>query len=413
MAACAAPVQTVPSARPVGIDASLAEGAVATMLPRVEAIRGLRFLRPVAVRAVGDAQAREHVLERLGEFSPRERLDVEEEAFVLLGLLPPGTDLEREYLEVIEEQAGGFYDPESGSFFLLDDMPASLAPALAAHELTHALEDQHYDLDARLREVANDDDRLFARAAVHEGSATLVMTIVAAQGVLDGSAPAEDLREFQRSDAGRGDRLAAMPDLLRRELLGAYFLGASFLLRGRPVAAVVAGSFPVQDVESAYVDGPLSSEQILHPEKYWDAARRDPPREIPVPRPPGPPGEWSVVADGVLGELAIGVLTGAPTPDSSVGAMVMPSAWTDAAASGWGGDRWVLWRREDGRRAALLDTQWDTEEDAAEFEASLGDPEAGRSWKRRGDRVVVASCDAGVDASALVAAVLDGPNDPS
>jgi hypothetical protein len=382
------------------------------MLPRVEALRGLAFLRPVAVRSVGDGQAREHVLKRLGEFSPRERLEVEQGAFVLLGLLPPGTDLEREYLEVIEEQAGGFYDPDSGSFFLLDDMPASLAPALAAHELTHALEDQHYDLDARLHAAGRDDDRMFAAAAVHEGSATLVMTMVAAQGLLDGSAPAEDLREFQESDAGRGTRLSVMPDLLRRELLGAYFLGASFLLRGRPVAAVAGGPFPVQDVDAAYRDGPVSSEQILHPEKYWDAERRDPPREVPVPRPAAPETEWQVVADGVLGELALGVITGAPTPDASVGAVVAPSAWTDGAAAGWGGDRWALWRRPDGKQAAVLDTRWDTEVDAAEFEASLGTPAEGRAWRRRGDRVVLAAGDGGVDAAALAAEVLEASAGP-
>jgi hypothetical protein len=392
-----------PASSPPRIDSTRAEAAVRAMTPRVEAIRGLRFLRPVEVRTVGDEEARAYVLERLVEFSPRERLEAEETAFVLLGLLPAGSDLERLFLDAIEEQAGGFYDPDTGSFFLLDDMPASLAPALAAHELTHALEDQHYDLDARLREAIDDDDRFLARSAVHEGSAILVMTIVTAESLRDGSAPAQDLRDFQESAAGRGEKLAELPPLLERELLGVYFLGASFLLRGRPSASVASGAFPVEDVRRAYEDGPESSEQILHPEKYWDPGTFDPPRTVAVPTPPTAFAEgWTVVADGVLGELALGVLTGAPTPEPSSGALVPPSSWTHEAAAGWGGDRWALWRHHDGRTRAVLDTVWDSEEDAREFAATIDRPD--RVWRRSGDRVVVIAGDpaAGPVAEALL-----------
>lgn len=408
--ACARPPEpeTTPALAFRGIDSARARDAVASILPRVEAIRGLSFLRPVSVVAVGDDRAREHLLVRLGEFYPDERIEADQRAFALLGLLPPGADLKREYLEVIEEQAGGFYDPETGSFFLLEDMPAVLAPALAAHELTHALEDQHYDLDSRLREARGNEDLVFSRGAIHEGSATLVMTRVAAEGLREGDVPAEDLRAFQRSDAGRGERLAAMPDLLRRELLGVYFLGASFLLRGKPAGAAAVEAFPVEDVARAYQDGPMSSEQILHPEKFWDSDQWDPPRPVPVRGPPGPiPEEWSLEADGVLGELALGVLTGAPTPDASVAALVIPEEWTDAAATGWGGDRWALWKRSDGRHVVILDTVWDTEKDAVEFLASLGDPPSTRSWKSRGRRVAVVGCDPDLDAAEIAARVLE------
>lgn len=398
-----APPAPAPAPGPPRIDSIRAEAAVLAMTPKVEAIRGLRFLRPVEVRTVGDDEARAYVVKRLAEFSPRERLDAEEAAFVLLGLLPAGSDLERLFLDAVEEQAGGFYDPDTGSFFLLDDMPAALAPALAAHELTHALEDQHYDLDARLREAVEDDDRFLARAAVHEGSATLVMTLVTAESLRDGSALAQDLRDFQASDAGRGEKLAELPPLLKRELLGVYFLGASFLLRGRPSASVATGAFPAEDVRRAYEDGPESSEQILHPEKYWDPAMVDPPRPVAIPTPPAAfSGGWTVVADGVLGELVLGALTGAPTPEPSAGALVPPSAWTHEAVAGWGGDRWALWRHEDGRTLAVLDTVWDSEEDAREFAAAIDRPD--RVSRRSGARVVVVAGDpaAGAVAEALL-----------
>ena len=52
---------------------------------------------------------------------------------------------------------------------------------ITAHELTHALEDQHFDLDGRLQETIDDDDRMFAISAVHEGSAMVLMSLFSAR----------------------------------------------------------------------------------------------------------------------------------------------------------------------------------------------------------------------------------------
>src|SRR5262249_41851915 len=150
------------------------------------------------------------------------------------------------------------------------------------HELTHALEDQYYDLDKRLVEAGRDDDLVFARSAVHEGSATIVMSLVMAKGIQEGWISRKDLEALSESDVGKAEKLAAAPPVLRRELLGTYLLGVSFLLRGN-TSALSSGKFPVADVDTAYRAGPVSSEQILHPDKYWDAAHRDAPRRVLIP----------------------------------------------------------------------------------------------------------------------------------
>ena len=154
-----------------------AEAAVLATVPSVESIRGLTFKHPVSVKVVDDATAREHVTGRIAKFYDDDQILAQQEAYIALGLLPEGTDILASYLEVLEEQAGGFYDPDTKSFFLLDDMPAAAAPILAAHELTHAIEDQYFDIDGRLEDAMPDDDRAFAVSAVHEGSAMLVMTL--------------------------------------------------------------------------------------------------------------------------------------------------------------------------------------------------------------------------------------------
>ena len=375
-----------------GLGAPEATAILAEVAPEVEAIRGLRFERPVEARVIDDARARAHVTRRFKKFYTDEEASARQRVLRLLGLVPPTTDVLGEVLDVIEEQAGGFYDPETESFFLLGDMPRGMLPMLASHELDHALEDQHFDLDARLR-AAPDDDDAFAVCAVHEGSATLVMTVWASRAAAASRLRAEDLTALRESDAGRGAKLQEMPAVLRRELIGSYILGAAFLLRGRPAASVGA-AIPVSDVNRAFRDGPRSSEQILHPEKYWDAARRDEPLRVEIRKASRVLGTgYEREGDGVLGELSIGVLVGAGTPGIDEAAGRPADAWTSVAASGWGGDRWEVWSKG-GRGIAILATAWDSEKDAEEFAAALPSRD-GLAWARAGDRVAVVAGEAG------------------
>lgn len=383
-----------------------AEDSVAKVLPDIEAIRGLKFRRTVPVRVVGDAEARDYVTRRVKTLVPETELRAQQDALRLLGLLPPGTDMLESYLDVLGEQAGGFYSPEDKVFFLLDDMPPALGPMLAAHELTHALDDQHYDLDARLRKVKEDDDAVFARSAVHEGTATLVMAVYMARGIEEGTLERDEMESLTASEAGRTEKLSAMPAVLRRQLLGPYVLGMAFLMRGEPERLGAAG-FPIGDAATAYRAGPSSSEQILHPEKFWDPAKRDPPRRVDLPRlgallPPG----WRRRTSGVLGELTLGALVGAPTPAGPL-SMDADGSWTNAAASGWGGDRWDLWT--DGTRAFVaLATEWDTAADAAEFAGALP-ARPGLAWKREGTRVAVVAGDSPRSAGPILDALAPAP----
>ena len=383
------------AAPPERLTAEIARATVAAVLPDVEEIRGLRFKRAVPVEAVNDTQARDYAERRLLRFVTPAQIAGEQAAFALLGLLPQKTEVMREYLDVLGEQAGGFYDPSSKSFFLLSDMPPTLAPVLVAHELTHALEDQYFDLDARLTGALADDDLVFARSAVHEGSATLVMTLYIARLLREGSLRPDDLQALADSEAGQAAKLSSLPSILRRPLLGAYILGAAFLSRGGPASLTTHG-FPRDDIDRVYRDGPRSSEQILHPEKYWDPGSRDEPRSIALGDAGRALGEdWKLQAGGVLGELIIGLLVGADTPGGRMDEpMAEPADWTNAAAAGWGGDRWELWGR-DGQAVVLLSTAWDTPGDAREFAAALPGGRSRLAWKRSGDRVAVVAGEAG------------------
>jgi hypothetical protein len=130
-----------------GLSAERALQLVGELHGEVEQLRSLVFERQVPVEVIDDEAAQRHMLRRLHAYQPEEELALMQRAYELLGLLPPDFPLLETFLDVLREQAGGFYDPDSESFYLLDDVPEMLAAVVIVHELTHALEDQHFDLD--------------------------------------------------------------------------------------------------------------------------------------------------------------------------------------------------------------------------------------------------------------------------
>ena len=377
-----------------------ARDAVAAVLPQLESIRGLSFAKTVPVSVIGDAKAREYALARFRRLTPEATIRADQTAYRLLGLVPPDTDVVKTLLDVLEEQAGGFYDPQTKSFYLLDDMPRAMTGMLAAHEMTHALEDQRYDLDARIAKVIENDDASFALSSLIEGSASLAGMIYLSRGVSTGKVGADDLREIADSEVAKAERLNAMPGVLRRQLLGPYLLGMSFLARGRPERT--ANEYPKADAEAAWSKPPVSSEQILHPEKYWDPGKRDEPKPVAIRGASTALGKgWSLTGGGVLGEVTIGSLVGANAPSASE-ASSDGSWWTNAAASGWGGDRFEVWENG-GQALALVATVWDTETDAREFEASLPKGREGFAFRRSGARVGIVAGPAGAKRDPLLA----------
>lgn len=378
------PPETVSETAPAPtIDQAAAEEVVGRVAEAIAEIRGLELLRPVPVEVVDDAAARDHMTRRVEIDGRLERFRATERAHRALGLVPEGLDTLEALMSAIEEQAGGFYDPETGRYYLLDDMPAAMTSVITAHEMVHALEDQHHDLEARIRASEDSDDRAFAAAAVHEGSAMLAMSVYAAREMLAGRLDPSEMEIGVPDDA-----LRALPAVLVRQLAGVYVLGMRFMARGNPAGAL-AGGYPVEDAARVYADGPVSSEQILHPEKYWDPALRDDPVEVRIPDlAPLLGADWTRDAKGDLGELTLAVLA---DPDASAdvqaAALAGPAVWSNDAARGWGGDAWESWSRDGATGVAVL-VAWDLESDAVEFLDAI----AGRDVlvaRRAGDRVAL------------------------
>jgi len=332
----------------------------------VEALRGLAFKAPVRVKLAGQAEFLDYARRRQKETESEGRMRRDESIAKLLGLVPGEMDLERTLMAILEKQVGGFYDPKEDAFYLMGGFNGGVAKIILAHELAHALDDQHYDLDAGTRRCGEDSDRELAWRSVVEGSGTAAMN----QWFLKHRKEV-DPNDLAKAQSLGGPELAAAPGWLWKPLVASYLRGEGFLVRQGGLNLLMAKP-KAADLDQALKAPPVSTEQILHPEKYWDPAKRDEPRSVELDL-AVPPAGWRVVAQDTYGELLLALFT---TPreqrkglDVSNPANVLAIEYTNEAAAGWDGDRLALLERE-GAMALVCATTWDTPADAEQFAAA-------------------------------------------
>jgi hypothetical protein len=328
---------------------------------QIEELRGQKFKSAVKVEIQDKDGLIEYMKKRQDEFVPESKRKAEEELAKLFGLVPPEMDLQATLTDVIEQQVGGFYDPAADAFYLMESFTGDLAEIILAHELTHALDDQHYDLDGKLETLLGSTDAVEAYRSVIEGSATYAMQAwMMKYGMkLDPKA----LMESQSSGMGGLDEA---PAFIWKPLISAYMTGMGFMAKGDKTG----DGF----IERAFLTPPTSMEQVLHPEKYWgDEDERDEPSRVTFDV-DEIPGGWEVMLEDTFGEMYLALMTadteGRGGLDVSNPMAMLGIKYTNDAAAGWDGDRVVLLGKG-GARVARMVTVWDTEDDAAEFAEAL------------------------------------------
>lgn len=264
---------------------------------------------------------------------------------MLLGVVDPNLDLAQLYIDLSAEQISGFYSLDERIFYLVDRGRTTTDDELTlVHEYTHALQDQHYDLNGLDDQAANSDERLAVRALV-EGDAMLAMTLYADEYV-----SAFDMMQALSEAAGvESDVLNASPLFIRGHRMFAYEYGQEFVS-----ALHDRGGW--EAVNAAYAKPPRSTEQILHPERY---RRGDDPIEVTLPDLAGAlDGGWQEIDREVMGELALRLYL-----QEHVG----PSL-AELAAEGWGGDAYALLRDgQQGPYLVVMKTVWDNQKEAEQF----------------------------------------------
>ncbi len=242
----------------------------------------------------------------------------------------------------------GFYDPETAEFVVVND-GALLDPAAQwthAHEVVHALQDQHFDLDA-LTDDSLDSEARAAVRALAEGEAELIQYLYLYDGrYFTQSEVASILNDPEQTDT---DFLRDFPPVLINDLSFPYTSGVEFV-----IDLFQEGGFEALD--EAWANPPRSTEHILHPDRYRAG---DEPQTVTLPSLATTLGAgWELLDDDIMGEFYLREYL----------AQQLPRTMVDRAATGWGGDRYaVYWHENDGALVMALRLVWDTPADAVEF----------------------------------------------
>jgi hypothetical protein len=327
--------------------ASSPSGEVSAIAEQVEQVRGLQFMEAVSPEAISRDEIAALVQRSIDGQFPPEMMERRERAWVTMGAIPPGADLYEAIAEFGTGQTVGFYDTATQRLvYVSADPPSPLHRLTLAHELTHALDDQHFDLGLADELVRTcQDERMEALVALAEGDA-VETSLLWAQANLSAS-ELVDLGVEVAADPGPP---ASVPPFVTETFVSPYLTGQAF------VRALLAGGGQ-EALDAAFRDPPRSTEQILHPEKYG----LDEPQRVQVADIEVELGEdWDDLDVQDVGEAWLLRLLDLELPSSDA---------TDAAA-GWDGGQYRAW--VNGSAAAVvLDTVWDSNDDATEFAAAV------------------------------------------
>src|ERR1700730_3349426 len=244
----------------------------------IQDLRQLHFKKPVPLVVKSQDEAAAMMEADLMRDYTDQQLKVEAIAGALTGLYPTGIDLKAESLSLMKNQVAGFYDPHGKQMVLVEGggtlgfwngatqfmiQRDVVGEMLLAHELTHALQDQNFDLESSLEKVKDDDDRTLALKSVAEGDATIAGFAYAVGRMDDSTADAltDNLKQLPQALAADAPNT---PDGLSVPLLFQYSDGVRFVAE-----AYRRGGWPA--VDALYRKPPQSSHQILHPALYFDS----------------------------------------------------------------------------------------------------------------------------------------------
>jgi hypothetical protein len=315
---------------------------------QVSELRGLETLQPVAKAFLSTDELRQRLMEdSFEDYSPQEARD-DVLLYAAFELVEPDLDLYNLLLDLYTEQVAGFYDPETDELYVVksDQPPGAMERSVFSHEYTHALQDQHFDLEALgfTDEESEDSERDFAIQCLAEGDAMLLE-----QHYMIRYFDADDLNEmFDQIDEVETSVLDTAPTVVRESLMFPYEAGLSFVTR-----LYADGGWPA--VDAAYANPPLSTEQILHPDRYPD----DVPQRVTLPPLTDTLGSgWRMVDTDVVGEFQLRLYLDVHADSSEA----------ETAAEGWDGDRYAVhWREDESGFVLVLRLAWDTPADADEF----------------------------------------------
>jgi hypothetical protein len=349
----AALAQTAPAPQSAQPEAALNADEILQQMSR---ITGLPVKAPLKKERVSKAEVEKYLKENLAaEYTPAE-IHGQEAALKVFGLVDADFDLQKFLVSLYTEQAAGFYDPRRKTMFIADWVEPDQQKMVLAHELTHALQDQSFDLWKFMHATPDDDDASAARQALVEGYATLAMI----QAML-GSVPIEKLPS-----------LDAMMDQVVNQQMSEYpiFSKAPFFLRFQVLFPYAQGMHFVHEglmnggwkrLNEAFLNPPATTRDIFQPDLYFKPATPGQPEatvDLPAPPAIAHDSQLKQVESNFMGEIGYYALLGQLLSQDEAAKVTKP----------WVADRYEVYEGpQQGQFLLLARTRWENAGAASAF----------------------------------------------
>jgi hypothetical protein len=314
------------------------------VLKETSEIRELSILRGVKSGAQSRADIEKMIVKNLDSDTTPAEMRATEVLLKVFKLAPPSFEYRSFLIRLLTEQVAGYYDPKAQQFYLADWIELDGQKPVMAHELTHALQDQHFNLKRFEKWPKGDSDAELAAHALIEGDATLAMTLYLTKH------PMIALAFIRSSQETSTEQFLKAPRAIQQSLLFPYQQGSTWATQVHK-----RGGWAM--VSEAFKKLPQSTEQILHPEKYFSY---EPPVKLVLPnfRPALGPG-WKRIDYDVNGEWGTYLVLNEYLNNANM---------ARSAAAGWGGDRFATYQGPGSTDMFLAQvTVWDSPADAVEF----------------------------------------------
>jgi len=253
-------------------------------------------------------------------------------------------------IDLLTEQIAGLYYPKAREFYIADWIPLDDQRMVMAHELTHALQDQHFQIEAWEKAARPNDDAELAREAVLEGSAMAAMIDYQLKGT---GHSVEDLPPIDPSvfagDMSKSPKLEEAPQFLKDSMIFPYFAGLTF-------STAILKPAGWGGLSAVFTKPPISTQQIMHPALYRTGRV---PEQVTIPSLTKLLGEdWVKIDENVMGEFGW----------KEILKQFLGEERATPLAATWGGDRYALYEQKQSKRLILVARLYlNSEEHAGQF----------------------------------------------
>lgn len=320
-----------------------------SVLREMSRITGLPIQAPLKKEILPRSEIKKYLEQTLREEYTPQEIHVQEAVLKAFGLVSREFDLAKFLITFYTEQAAGAYDPRRKTMFMADWPPPEMQRLVLAHELTHALQDQNFDLKKFLHAARPNEDATNARQAVVEGHAMAAM-----MQHLIGPVDLATLPSLEPLMAGMVNKqmsefpaFSNAPFFFRMQALFPYAQGMGFMSSG-----LQRGGWKI--LNALFTTPPATTKEIFEPAVYFD------PRPLPkvsLPRP--------AALDGVTGLRLLGENTLGELGYYSLLGQFISEAEAKTVATGWLGDRYVLYEGSTpGQFTLVARSRWSSSETA-------------------------------------------------